>query len=76
MQITIISSKTGESHVCSKSEAARILGVCSKTILRWSKKLLLNPNHIEQFNNFSISFKTNIYKQPKGKYPRKHIKIV
>lgn len=65
MQITILDTKTGESHVCSKSEAARILGVCYETVLRWSKKLSTNPNHIEQFNNYTISFKTTIYKQPK-----------
>ena len=76
MKITILDTKTGESHICSKSEASRILGVCSKTILRWSKKLALNPSHIEQFNNYYVSFKTTIHKQPKGKYPRKHIKLV
>lgn len=74
MQITILDTKTGESHVCSKSEAARILGVRYETVLRWSKKLLTNPNHIEQFNNYTVSFKTTIHKQPKRF--KKTVKII
>jgi predicted site-specific integrase-resolvase len=70
MQVTVIDNKSGESHVCSKSEAARILGVCYKTMLRWSKK-----GTIEEYNQFNICFKTTVIKQPKGKYPRRKIKI-
>lgn len=70
MQVTVIDNKTNESHVCSKSEAARMLGVRYETILRWSKK----TNHIEQYNNFQVVFKTTIYKQPKQF--KKGIKIV
>jgi hypothetical protein len=74
MNITVIDKHTGESQVCSKVKAAKIVGVTSITIYRWS----LKPNHVEYYNQFIIAFKTTIHIQKKGfaiKQPNK-IKII
>lgn len=65
MLITVINIKTGESHVCCKSKAGKIIGVRYETILRWSKKLIKKPNHIEKYNDYLVSFNTTIHKQNK-----------
>jgi predicted site-specific integrase-resolvase len=71
MLITVLDKKHNKSTVCSKIDAAKIIGVCSQTILRWSKK-----GTIEEYNQFLICFNSTVIKQKKGRPTFKTIRIV
>lgn len=71
MLITIIDKKHNKSTVCSKVDASKIIGVCTKTILRWYKK-----GTIEEYNQFIIYFDTTVVKQKKGRKEFEGIRIV
>jgi len=60
MTVTVIDEKRKRAIICSFAEAARTIGVCSKTISRWSI-----DRKSEHFNCFTIYFDTEIIKQPK-----------
>jgi len=60
MQVAIIDNSNNRVLVCSFAEAARRVGVSTKTISRWSI-----DRKIERYNNYTIYFDTNIIKQPK-----------
>jgi hypothetical protein len=51
--ITVIDNKKQKAYNCTKTEASRIIGVCYKTVLRWSKSKLK-----ESYNNFDLFFDT------------------
>lgn len=66
MKITVINNKTQKSTICSKKDAAKLVGVNSITILRWSY-----DNKIHQFNHFTLYFHTEIIKQkPRGSFSK------
>jgi hypothetical protein len=50
--ITIIDNNKQKAYNCTnKSKASEVIGVCSKTIMRWSRKTLK-----ETYNQFDIYF--------------------
>lgn len=59
MIVTVIDAAKSKSTICSFAQAARIIGVTSKTISRWS---IIKRQ--ETYNNFTIYFNTVIVKQP------------
>jgi transposase-like protein len=63
--MVVINTKTNEAHFCSQSEAARLIGVNRSTIHRWRKQASTKP--IQQYNSFTVYFKTVKHKQQKGK---------
>ena len=60
MQVTVIDTKKNDSTICSATEAARIVGVCYLTVLRWSY-----DSKKKEFNHYTIYFNTKIVKQKK-----------
>ena len=64
--VAVINWKTGVSTHCSRSHAARMIGVTYMTILRWAK-----ARKFERFNHFTILFRTQSIKQIKGFAKRK-----
>jgi transposase len=51
--ITVIDNKKTKSYNCTKTKAAKIIGVTYNTVLRWSKKTLK-----ETYNHFDLYFDT------------------
>lgn len=61
MHIAVIDTKINKVFICSKTDAAKIIGVCTRTILRWSYKAKK-----ETYRNYIIYFYTEIIKEKKG----------
>lgn len=59
MQVTVIDNTKIKAYTCSFTKAASIIGVCSKTISRWSI-----DRKFEHYNHFTVYFDTEIIKQP------------
>lgn len=67
MKVTVIDSQKQKSIICSFADAARLIGVCSKTVSRWSF-----DRKMETYNQFTLYFHTIIKKQPvRNKCPLK-----
>lgn len=66
MQVAVIDNLKKKAIVCSFTKAASIIGVCSKTISRWSI-----DRKMEVYNNFTVYFDIKIVKQPARNCPIK-----
>lgn len=51
--ITVIDNNKEKAYNCTKTEAARIIGVCYKTVMRWSQR-----RRKEVYNHFVLYFDT------------------
>jgi hypothetical protein len=51
--ITVIDNRKVKAYNCTKTRAAKIIGVCYKTVSRWSNEKLK-----ESYNQFDLYFDT------------------
>lgn len=66
MIVTVVDNVKKKSFVCSFTKAASIIGVCTKTISRWSI-----DRKSETYNNYTVYFDTQVIKQPARNCPVK-----
>lgn len=66
MIVTVVDNAKKKAFVCSFTKAASIIGVCTKTISRWSI-----DRKSETYNNYTIYYDTQIIKQPPRNCPPK-----
>lgn len=64
--VAVVNWKTGEDIHCSRSHAARIIGVTYQTIRRWAK-----ARKYENYNHFTVLFRVKSIRQFKGFAKRK-----
>lgn len=63
----VVNNKTNEAYYnVSKTEAGRIVGVNRSTIKFWQEKRIADQSFVENYNNFTIYFRTKEMKQRKG----------